>query len=314
MDSDRPLVLAANGVPAERNPYLVYVGGLDKSSRPTMKSVAKLVTMRLSSGAIEDPAAFPWPAVNYGVLRRLRAVLVEDGRSYRTVNKALTLVRNVVKQAWLLELVTHDHYERLLQVENLRDVSLPKGRIVDDAEIAALLAACDKDDDLAIRDGAIVALLAGAGLRENEAAHVLCGHVDLARGEVLVKHGKRRKERGAYLERGFDAALSQAIARASGGEETPVLYRVAPSGRMIRPVCRITTQAIDLALGRLGAAVGLRPFTPHDLRRSFITRQLTAGVDPIRLARTVGHASPKTTMIYDLRTAESDRLAIRGGR
>ena len=49
------------------------------------------------------------------------------------------------------------------------------------------------------------------------------------------------------------------------------------------------------------AAVGLGHLTLHDMRRGYVSSALEAGIDPVAIARQVGHAAVQTTMRYDRR-------------
>ena len=71
----------------------------------------------------------------------------------------------------------------------------------------------------------------------------------------------------------------------------------------------MTDQAIYAALERRRAATGGRPFSPQDLRRTFITHQVDAGVDLAVVQRLAGHATLTTTARYDHRGEAAKRRA-----
>jgi integrase/recombinase XerD len=305
------LELVTPRFPPERDPLLVYIGGLDEASRPTMITSAKLVAATVSCGRITNPVDFPWHQLTYGVAKKLRSDLREAGFAPRSVNKALTLIRNVMREAWLLGHAPHEEYERLCKVENLSlSDTLPAGRVVEEAELAALLEACP-DTEAGLRDALIIALLVGAGLRRKEAVLLARGDYDVEKG-VLRTFGKRRKKRESYLVPAFEAPVKRFLAAVSGEDTDPLVPALAPEGLIIRPLRSVSEQTVNSVFKKRIAQAGIKQCTPHDMRRSFITHQLERGVDLLQLARAVGHSNPLTTGLYDRRPAESDRLAIRG--
>ena len=63
---------------------------------------------------------------------------------------------------------------------------------------------------------------------------------------------------------------------------------------------RLTPHAVFAWLTRLHTRAGVRPLSPHDLRRSFIS-DLLFGAEITTVQKLAGHKSPSTTSKYDRR-------------
>jgi integrase len=74
----------------------------------------------------------------------------------------------------------------------------------------------------------------------------------------------------------------------------------------------MSDQAILLMLRKRGREAKIAPFTPHDLRRTFIGDH--AGADMAVVQRLAGHASVQTTARYDRRGEETKRRRWSGAR
>jgi integrase len=68
---------------------------------------------------------------------------------------------------------------------------------------------------------------------------------------------------------------------------------------------------VNKALHTRAQAIGLAPFTPHDLRRTFISQLLEAGSDLATVQALAGHQHIDTTTLYDRRGEQAKRKAMR---
>jgi integrase/recombinase XerD len=92
-----------------------------------------------------------------------------------------------------------------------------------------------------------------------------------------------------------------------GGWPGLLLLPVNKGGRILQR--RITPQSIYDTLRRLAERAGVAAFSPHDLRRSFVSDLLDAGADLAAVQALAGHASPTTTARYDRRGERAKRKA-----
>jgi len=174
-------------------------------------------------------------------------------------------------------------------------------------------------------------LLYGAGLRLLECLRLRVQDIDLARREILVRHGKGGKDRRTMLpisleaplraqlseamrlhERdltlGFGAVwLPDALARkyANAPREWAWQYVFPASQRSIDPRTGVERRHhLDESVLQRAVKAGARragiskPATCHTLRHSFATHLLESGYDIRTIQELLGHADVSTTMIY----------------
>jgi site-specific recombinase XerD len=119
--------------------------------------------------------------------------MLDIGWSPSHINKNLSALRRVLKESWRLGVMNAEDYHRAIDLEPIKGTREPAGHDVGDAELAALLAACD-GTPLGIRDAAVIAVMYVTGIRRSEAAALtLTSYSTASRSLRLV--GKADKER-----------------------------------------------------------------------------------------------------------------------
>lgn len=284
--------------PLDRNPAAVYLAAFpSKESQRTMAAALEALAALLSRGKA-TAAEIPWGALRYAHTAALRAALLQRYRP-ATVNKHLAALRGVLKQAVRLGSMTLAGYQAATDFKGVKGDTLPRGRALTPGEVKALAHACIGDSSAAgARDLAVLALLYGCGLRRAEAAGLELADADLENGVVTVRGGKGRKDRTTHAPPGARHALA-AWAAARGPEPGPLLCPVHKAGRIA--LRRMTAQAIYLTLQKRAVEAGVAAFSPHDLRRTFVSDLLDAGADLATVQKLAGHADPSTTARYDRR-------------
>ncbi|HSK15125.1 MAG TPA: tyrosine recombinase [Gaiellaceae bacterium] len=186
------------------------------------------------------------------------------------------------------------------------DVDLPRRRrrlprTLSLGEVERLIDAAAGTTPRSFRDGALVELLYGAGLRVSEAVGLERGDVSLEERTVRCV-GKGDKERIVPLGSRAVEALRRYLARGRphlDRRHRPQLFLNAQGGPLTRA-------GAFLILRRLAASAGLDPARvhPHLLRHSFATHLLEGGADLRSVQEMLGHADLGTTELY---THVSDR-------
>ena len=297
-------LIIIESVPLERNPAAVYLASLSESGRRTQQQALNAIAEILTGGHA-DAFTCNWGNVRYQHTAAIRTRLSET-YAPATANKMLSGLRRVLKDAWKLGYLTAEDYHRAVSVENVKGSTLPSGRELSAGEIAALMHTCENDPSPAgPRDAAIIALMYVGGLRRAEVVTLDVEDYDPEKGRLLVR-GKRRKERTAYLVSGAKRAMADWLA-IRGDEPGSLFWPINKGGKMTNR--KMTTQAIYNLLEKRAGQSGVKEFSPHDLRRTFVSDLLDAGADIATVAKMAGHASVQTTARYDRRPEEAKQKA-----
>jgi integrase len=282
-------------------------------SRRGMVSHLKRVARFLTSGRTDDPRLIDWPRLTQTFVARVRSWLLEDGAAPNTVNTILAAIRGVLKQAWRLGQMVSDDYLRAIDVKRAKGQRVDRaGRCLTDGEVRALIVTCCDDPTAAgIRDAALFALAIGAGLRRAELAAVQVADLR-AEGDgrqSLIVRGKGNKERVVALCGDARRAVADWL-DVRGVEPGPLFVAVDKGGRMHHADGALCGQSIGRMMTKRGKQASVPTFSPHDCRRTFITRLLDNGVDINTAADLAGHANVETTRIYDRRGFRAAQSAV----
>lgn len=318
------LVLEPGQQPAERDPYVVYLGQLSGETLRTMRGCLDRIARILAGVRLDEPVAaevergvpvitgawVPWWELGYEGTAALHSVMLEIGWSPSHINKHLSALRRILKESWRLGLMNAEDYHRAIDLEPVKGTREPAGRDVGDSELAALLAACD-DSPLGVRDAAVIAVVYVTGIRRSEAASLTLASYSSATHSLRLV-GKRNKERIVPIS---VAALPwlEAWLRLRGGKPGPLFCPLRKGGKIEHRALTSQTIADLLERRRRQAGVAL-PVKPHDLRRTLIGDLLDNGTDLATAQAIAGHADPRTTSRYDRRALDTKRDAVDGLR
>ncbi len=288
-----------------RHPVAVYLARLAPGSRRSQRAALETMAGILTTGRLGIDE-LPWHRLGYQHTQALRAALAERF-SPATANRHLAALRGVLREAWRLGLMSAEDLQRSIDLPAVRGERLPRGRALSRGELRALFESCRKGRPADRRDAALMGVLYGAGLRRAEVVALQLSDYDPETGALVVR-GKGNKERTAYIDDGAAEAMSTWIS-ARGEDPGSLFCPITQRGEVIiRP---ITDQAVYSILQTRAIKAKVRPFSPHDLRRSCVSDLLDAGVDISVVQQFVGHANVTTTARYGRRGEHAKKRAAK---
>lgn len=291
-------IIPAAPAPLPRPVVEAYLESLSKTSRVTMRSKLAMAAQLL--GGTGGESSVDWAALLPSEVELLRSALTERYRESTTAT-TMSAVRGVFKVCRAAALVSAERLEGLLRAARTSSAEADPRRCLSAAELAGLYAAAERDPVVTrgARDGCLLALLAGAGLRRATAVG-LPPDAYLAEPRLLVVPADgERPGREIPLSAVAAARVERWLAlRASG--ESPLLQPVLKNGRAAAR--RVRPEAVREILTRVALTAGVVPPTAEDLRRTWAHDLLAAGVGLPALVRLAGHRRSLTTLRLALLT------------
>ena len=229
-----------------------------------------------------------WARVDSQHVRSFAAAEFRRGQSPRTIQRRLSALRSFFN--FLLR-------EGVLRANPASDVQAPKAKkrlpATLDADLMARLLSFRADEQLSVRDKAIMELFYSSGLRLSELTDLDLADLDLPDRTVRVT-GKGSKTRvlpvGRFAVEALSAWLSQRATIADVGEQAVF---VAQSGR------RISVRAVQVRVATWARRQGLGMHVhPHMFRHSFASHLLESSQDLRGVQELLGHSNIATTQVY----------------
>jgi len=182
--------------------------------------------------------------------------------------------------------------------------SAPLPRVLAEAEVTALLAACRVPDGAGVAGvrraamaRAALEILYASGLRISEMLALPRAALS-GEGRMIVVRGKGGRERLVPVSDAARQAARDLLALTEGETAPGMRPRYLFAGR--DPQRALTRQAFDHILADVALRAGIDParVSPHVLRHSFASHLLARGADLRALQTLLGHADISTTQIY----------------
>ncbi len=194
------------------------------------------------------------------------------------------------------------------------------GRALSVREVGYLLAGPDRASSSGARDYALLLVLARTGLRAAEACSIRMSSVRRKKERwVVTTKVKGGRERTIPLPDDVKAAIDAYVAldatrrkrlRPALSDEKIDEYVFQPHTSSFAENRGLTVRSAERIVGRWAEYGGIGHVSPHDLRRTAITRAFDLGLSHRQVQAMSGHRDPRTVMRYDHNRFDLDQNAI----
>lgn len=239
-----------------------------------------------------------------------RAAMMDRGLSSATISRRLSTLRSVVAKAREIGVVDFDLPKPRVAAEPRR--ARPTPSVADVGRVVSSLA--QNTDPRALRDLALVRLMAATALRRESVVGLDVRDVDLDRGRIFVRTNKGKRTVGAGgEEHSIPSPVVAALrlwkaCRELAGSWKPDAPLFTGFRRGAKDLERLHGRGLARALERLGRRAGV-DLQPHGLRRWAVTTGASLGFDLEQLRALARHRSVKTTEKAYLERRDSETAA-----
>lgn len=281
-----------------------------KSAVPFVNKSISEETRRAYARAVADFFQFvggkhPTEVVPNDVLR-WRDHLRAGRKSAATVAFKLSVVRSFfeyLKAGGVVPL--NPASTKLVAVPEVSDD--PAGRALTPKEVIYLLAGPDRSKAEGARDYALILVMLRLGLRVSEVCGLRSSAIKWSHGRWVLKcKVKGGRERTLPVPADVKKAVDEYLKLDAKRRST--LHSDGVDAYIFQPHSNYRTLVFDKGLSprmawnivsRWGSYCGVGTLSPHDLRRTAITKALDQGLSYRQVQMMSGHRDPKTVMRYD---------------
>ena len=231
-------------------------------------------------------------------LERIKKYMRDSGKSNRTINYALTVVRQVFNKAIAWDMFKGVNPISKVKMEKLNNKRL---RFLTTNEARALLDELKKHSNQTYQ---ISAFSLFTGMRAGEIFNLKFGDVDFKNGLIHIKNPKNNEDRVAYITIEVEAILKD-----KKGKPNEYVFKNT-KGRKITEV----PKTFERTVKRLGLNNGIEDRKDkvvfHTLRHTFASWLAMKGVPIYTISKLMGHKDISMTQRYSHLSPDTKRTAV----
>lgn len=204
---------------------------------------------------------------------------INRGNKPATINRHVAALKHMFSKAVQWEMVENHGAEKVRQVKLLEENN-KRLRYLTKEECHAVMNSCDGH----VRP--IVTMALNTGMRKGEILTLKWDNVDLKNGFLLLDRTKNGERREVPINQTLSSALKNLVRRL----DVPYVFYNPVTGKPYDNVKRSFNSALKRA--------GIVDFKFHDLRHTFASQLVMAGIDLATVKELLGHKSLAMTLRY----------------
>lgn len=244
--------------------------------------------------------------INQGDLQRWRDHLIALRKSNATVRLKLSIIRSMFDYLKIAGIVDRNPALTKLVRPPVQSEDL-RGRALTNKEVSYVLSGPDQSKTEGARDYALILLMLRTSLRVSEACSLRISSIKWSHGRWILKFKvKGGRERTIPLPPEVKKAIENYLRL--DRERRNIQKSDGTEAFIFQPITNYRTLVFDKPLSKQmawnivkkwGDFGGIGKISPHDLRRTAITKALDQGLTYRQVQMMTGHKDPKTVMRYD---------------
>lgn len=281
-------------------------------SEETRRSYQRVITEFFRAHSSRHPAEITPTDV-----LRWRDLMVRDGRRPTTIATKLAVIRSFFEYLRASGVVP-------LNPASTKLVSAPQlpedgaGRALTPREVRYLLSGPDREMATGARDYALLTLMLRTSMRVSEVTGLRVSALKWTHGRWVVRlKVKGGRERTLPLPKDLKQAIDAYLKldeknrrqMGTGGEDA-YIFQADVRRRNFGEVRPLSTRHVWHLVRKWGRFTGVGHLTPHDLRRTAITRALDLGKSYRQVQMMSGHLNINSVVRYDRQRLNLDENAI----
>ncbi len=244
--------------------------------------------------------------INHGDIQRWRDHLFSLKKSNSTIRLKLSVIRSMFDYFKIAGLVNQNPALTKLVSPPAQSEEL-RGRALTSREVSYLLSGPDQTKPNGARDYALILLMLRTSLRVSEACSLKVSSIKWSHGRWILKFKvKGGRERTIPFPPEVKKAIDNYLKLDQ--DRRKILKSDGTEAFIFQPITNYRTLIFDKPLSKQmawnivkkwGDFGGIGKISPHDLRRTAITKSLDQGLTYRQVQMMSGHKDPKTVMRYD---------------